>query len=373
MSNDNIESISAKLRRWADESEEERPAHGYPSIVARTELGMVYGTPRDEERKLFHHIADEIDREMDELRELVNPGGQPIGEAVREIATGEDKYPWGDSKYPLLKKALDRYYLPRPLFEDGEPVQFGDTFVRDYGKDGTVSSLTYTKGNSDYVNVNGYKRHDFDHRLKRPKPQVLDADGVECHNGETVYQIDKVAGTSDNPLVIDKVTHDGTLWWKGGGCAPARLFTHRKPTVLDADSVPIEVGDTVYILPGEHCDKLPIKGFAAGDKCVVGNILNLNYGTKRGSILARSEKGVIGYPAPEQVTHREPDSQERIDDDAMKSSSEYWECVGCGCGDCPARIDGDSPDVRYGCNGNCTKAQMLDLLRRQRRLDGVEQ
>lgn len=353
---DNTESISAKLRRWADESEDERPAHGYPTIVARTELGMVYGTPRDEERKLFRRIADEIDREMDELRELVKPGGQPIGEAVREIATGEDKYPCGDSKYPLLKKALDRYYLPRPLFEDGEPVQFGDTFVRDYGKDGTVSSLTYTKGNSDYVNINGYERHDFDHRLKRPKPQVLDADGVECHNGETVYLIDKVTGTSDNPLVIDKVTHDGTLWLKGGGCAPARLFTHRKQTVLDADGVPIEVGDAVWLVPGEHCDVYPLNDYVAGAKYTVEENKSTCH-RAGGRICISGGKLGNGYPMPEQVTHREPDTQERIDGDATIAPG--WYCAKYGI------------ELSSGADFAETYIKMTKhLLRRQRELDG---
>lgn len=116
----NAESISAKLRRWADESESADFVTCHPMTRALDECGLIDSLGGYvQERELFRRIADEIDREIDELRELVNPGGQPIGESIREIATGEDKYPWGDSKYPLLKRALDRYYLPRPLFEDG--------------------------------------------------------------------------------------------------------------------------------------------------------------------------------------------------------------------------------------------------------------
>lgn len=174
-------------------------------------------------RDLLAYIADEMDREMDELRELVNPGGQPIGEAVREIATGEDKYPWGDSKYPLLKEALDRYYLPRPLFEDGEPVQFGDRFVRDFGRDAKIDSLSYTKGNSDYVNINGYERHDFAHRLKRPNPQVLDADGVQIEVGDVLYRT-----TDDMKAVVAKLEKGYFVDDEGAGFNPS-YFTHREP------------------------------------------------------------------------------------------------------------------------------------------------
>lgn len=288
------EPISDKLRKIADMSEVGAPYR--PSFMLAAEMGISSPHSLSAERELFRRIADEIDREMDELRELVNPGGQPIGEAVREIATGEDKYPWGDSKYPLLKKAIDRYYLPRPLFEDGEPVQFGDTFVRDYGKDGTVSSLTYTKGNSDYVNVNGYERHDFDHRLKRPKPQVLDADGV-----------------------------------------------------------PIEVGDAVWILKdSEHAKWTVIEPYNRYDGIQTVYV---------------ESRGIKGHACPENLTHREPDSQERIDRDALKSYYEYWGCDGV-CSRCPARIDDEKPHDRYDTSPSCTSAMTIDLLRRQRELDG---
>lgn len=231
MSNGKTESTSDKLRRWADESEDERPAHGYPSIVARTELGMVYGTPRDEERKLFRHIADEIDREKREVTErYARQSWMNPADAIAKLATGEIE--WDE-----LQQAIDRYYLPRPLFEDGEPVQFGDTFVRDYGKDGTVSSLTYTKGNSDYVNVNGYERHDFDHRLKRPKQQVLDAEGVPIEVGDTVWSVETGAryivekmGSNGRYECHDMLVRDanGTIFRSMG-----RLYTHREPDSLE--------------------------------------------------------------------------------------------------------------------------------------------
>lgn len=63
------------------------------------------------------------------------------------------------------------------------------------------------------------------------------------------------------------------------------------------------------------------------------------------------------------------DTQERIDADALKDAVEYWRCDGILCSSCPAKIDRKMPDERFGVN-TCITAQKLDLLRRQRELDG---
>lgn len=124
MSNDNTESISAKLRRWADESESDNRQHFYPTFNACDDLGIK--VPDDDfvsERELFRRIADEIDREKREIAERyacqswMNPA-----DAIAKLATGEIE--WAE-----LQQAIDRYYLPRPLFEDGEPVPDGCVVV----------------------------------------------------------------------------------------------------------------------------------------------------------------------------------------------------------------------------------------------------
>lgn len=65
-----------------------------------------------------------------------------------------------------------------------------------------------------------------------------------------------------------------------------------------------------------------------------------------------------------------PDTQERIDGDSQKTADAYWGCIDVSCEDCPAKIDDKRPWERCYAN-NCVQAQMLDLLRRQRRLDEV--
>lgn len=300
MSNDNTESISDKLRRWADTRK-----HSLPFEAALREFEIKETLGWNDLREVFRKIADEIDREKREITELyarqswMNPA-----DAIAKLATGE-------IEWPELKAAIDRYYLPRPLFDDGEPAQFGDMFVRDFGRDAKIDSLSYTKGNSDYVNVNGYERHDFAHWLKRPKPQVLDADGV-----------------------------------------------------------PIVVGDKVWLLPGKHCETFPLYGYKDGVEYTVTENESASY-KESGRICITGGDCIYGYPMPEQVTHRKPDTQERIDEDALKNSFKYWGCMGIVCNDCPSLVDGKKPRERYGVNW-CSDAMLFDLLRRQRELDGMD-
>lgn len=287
MIDEKMETISAKLRRWADEGEKR---DNFASSLAV----MYYGTGEPEDvcadTDAFRRIADDIEREKREITELyarkswMNPAV-----VIAKLAKGEIE--WAE-----LQQAIERYYLPRPLFDDGEPAQFGDRFQAEVGKPATLSSLTYTKGHSDYFNVNGWERHDFAHRLKRPKPQVLDADGV-----------------------------------------------------------PIVVGDKVWMLPGEHCETYPLKGYKAGIEYTVRENESASH-KENGRICITGGDFGCGYPMPEQVTHREPDTQERIDDDATMPPRAYY----------AKRI---GHDVGLKDDEEVWTAVTAHLLRRQRELD----
>ena len=87
-----------------------------------------------------------------------------------------------------LADEIERYYIPRPRYEDGRPVQFKNEFVDHNGHNQTLSSLTYTKGSHDYVSLNGWTKQRLDEPVKRPEPKVLDADGVEIKVGDTVWK-----------------------------------------------------------------------------------------------------------------------------------------------------------------------------------------
>lgn len=241
-------------------------------------------------RSVFRAITDEIDREKDELRgQFANPKYMNIEDVVREIALGVDDH-------GSTKAAIERWYIPRPLFEDGKPVQFGDPFRRHAKKtNDAVSSITYTFGDRLYARINDDGRLAATDRIRRPMPKVLDADGVPIELGDTVYP-------------------------------NYGAYANRKATVLDV----IEQDDVIVSI--------------------------INGGSERFN--------------GKYLTHREPDTQERIDRDAVKLYMDYWECGHVECRDCPAVIDGKTPCARYGNASDCADAQRLDLLRRQRELDG---
>lgn len=284
---DKTESISAKMRCWADESVSDSRRYLFPTMNACKDLGIDdHMTGCTSERILFRRFADEIDKELSEAKEAYLGDefarfAEVIGKPMLEDETIED---W-----------LGRYYLPRPLFEDGEPVQIGDRYLMMNGTPDIASSFAYTKGDADYVRINGH-RMELHERVKRPKQPVLDADGV-----------------------------------------------------------PIEVGDAVWILKdSEHAKWTVIEPYDRYDGIQTVYV---------------ESRGIKGHACPENLTHREPDSQERIDRDAMKGEYEYWGCTGSECHNCPALVDGKKPNQRYGILW-CGCAMRLDLLRRQRELDG---
>lgn len=299
MSNDNIEPISAKLRRWADESYE---SGMYPTERSEIELRVDGVGQTKAECELFRHIADEIDREKREITErYTRQSWMNPADAIAKLATGEIE--WAE-----LRQAIDRYYLPRPLFEDGEPVYIGaEIDDRKRGKL-EVSRICYTDGGFYFNNSRGSNGR----KMK----------GITYKHGERVGR--------------------------------------PKQQVLDADGVPIEVGDVVWTnnIPKGH------------DKRTV---LLLKPFSEMGTTDEPSTHAVLfeggGWMGNLRVTHREPDTQERIDADALKDMYEYWGCTGIGCNKCPALVDGKNPRHRYGVDW-CYEAITLDLLRRQRELDG---
>lgn len=82
---------------------------------------------------------------------------------------------------------IEHYYLPRPRFEDGEPVQFGDAM--DWADN--VEAITfYDTGAFDINDGNcGVAEYGGDSFVGRPQLKVLDADGAPIKVGDTVYPL----------------------------------------------------------------------------------------------------------------------------------------------------------------------------------------
>lgn len=109
---------------------------------------------------------------------------------------------WGDLFNPIevfnasfrvlfdkLADEIERYYIPRPRFEDGEPVHFGDALERRVGLPTSVVGIAVHNDGSyalsdNEENTTYYTDGDL---IKRPYPKVMDADGVVINEGETVW------------------------------------------------------------------------------------------------------------------------------------------------------------------------------------------
>lgn len=134
---------------------------------------------------------------------------------------------------------------------------------------------------------------------------------------------------------------DGTSWMGG-----MDSFTRTEPPkpLLDRDGVPIEVGDTVYLVnldfPMEVHDIHDGPGSYHTVECI-------------------TEPGhTVGYD-PGRLTHEAPDSWERLEEDAGKGACDYFGSEYCECGGCPHEMDPD-----------CNVVVAMDIVRRAKALAG---
>ncbi len=144
--------------------------------------------------------------------------------------------------FAKMSDEIERYYIPRPRFEDGEPVQFGDEAqVRD--DLGEVCKMVFNEGGCEEVMIGFEYDSSASHYMvvdgefvKRPAPKVLDADGVSICEGDAVW--DKETGERLTVVSPWSYTKDGTVvTCKDGG--PGELhykpeeLTHREPDSLE--------------------------------------------------------------------------------------------------------------------------------------------
>lgn len=95
-----------------------------------------------------------------------------------------------DTGKRVLTERERRILAMWPRFEDGEPVWFGDAVEAHHGGAITIEAIEFSRGK---VCVKDAEDGDWDtsmyamRPLKRPSPEVLDADGVEIKVGDTVW------------------------------------------------------------------------------------------------------------------------------------------------------------------------------------------
>lgn len=184
---------------------------------------------------------------VERLRDLQNDDCAYVNQCGLARAVGVEhcitKHDYGcnaclNETIQAIADTIEREYLPRPRFEDGEPVQFGDKFE----SAGTVGTVDYIlKGNVEGCVIgrkedSGCVTYPNGKRVKRPEPEVLDADGVPIHKGDTVYDIASgyemvVMGVHPYKCDGEQVEFDGdegdiSRWFSG--CH----FTHKQPDSL---------------------------------------------------------------------------------------------------------------------------------------------
>ena len=151
------------------------------------------------------------------------------------------------NRVPAISEAIadeiEKYYIPRPRFEDGEPVQTSD--MEEIG--GLATCRVYTDGSwvfdpdkyEDERNPKPWdeqqgRQCDF---IKRPEPKVLDADGVPCKKGETVWKLadsTKLEIIDIHPteprITVRQLDTDKDV---SGGWFLAEEYSHREPDSLE--------------------------------------------------------------------------------------------------------------------------------------------
>ena len=174
------------------------------------------------------------------------------GRVMHELGFDEDMADRDEVERRLLARLMPEG-MEWPMV-DGEPVVIGERLVG-YGSDDDGYEVVGVRPTCGWVLVKS-----CDHIHRDGGPVILEWDASKCHR-------------------------------------PA-------PKVPDADGVEIRVGDTVYLLPGDWCDKFPLLRCHEWDAM---KVLRLRPNHNTGRIECGTSPGsVVCYPYPSQLTHRAP-------------------------------------------------------------------
>ena len=292
---------------------------GLDAVRSEWSSCVPYDKHEQRRQRLLGHIAEcetALRRRNERIKEL--------GHRVSDLETENAE---------LRRKAMPEDY-EWPRYEDGKPVRFGDElpeFSNTIYKD--VKQIKFRSNGCVVIdNAGGSAERELvlwnNERVKRPAPKVLDADGVEIRVGDTVW-----ATNGHGPFEVTRTVYADRLRVicddeeNGHLNAYPEMLTHERP-VLDADGVPIKVGDTVYFTDGRE------------QEC--NTVVYAEYDYKDEPYVQLGRLNDVGYPTytncscidPSQLTHTKPeppDSWERLEEDANKNPFDYCKDVGHTC------------------------------------------
>lgn len=179
-------------------------------------------------------------------------------------------------------------------------------------------------------------------------------DGELMKLGDMIYLPSRKRAYRVNGIYFDNINN-----YCATDCGYAYIFSSSKPVlrppVLDKDGKEIKVGDTVW----QEVDGTKLRVIYFGHK---------EDGERMVGVERISGPTDWAECRSLSLTHTPPDSWEKLREDARKS--DYWGCKNYTCEECPALIDGLSPDDRYDA-ANCFIAAQMNILARAEKLAGV--
>ena len=231
------------IARTVEDEECASDAITWLRMKAGTEEAPNYGT---EMANALEAVANKIDAEIEVARMDARNISFWAGLDAR-IALFD--YP--RRKNETFDEWIERCFIQRPLDENGEPVQFGDSDIdwdEPSGHPGTAqweATAVDCRGRllaTAFSGIVAVAKTDEHGRVKRLAPEVLGADGKPIVEGETVYPID--GDWIGDPLEVSGIDRDGSVRvslpeGKGWTCYLAKYLDHTPPDTqarIDADA-----------------------------------------------------------------------------------------------------------------------------------------
>lgn len=147
--------------------------------------------------------------------------------------------PWMNT---IFKGQVAKRHAPKVLDADGVEIGIGDKL---YDTETGCARIVRAINASGTVEFEGYEDRGWFTNFLTHRAPVLAADGEPLEVGQTVWHV-----ATGVEYTVRDVTSDGAHLSKGdrpGGYCRAKYLTHQRP-VLDADGVPIKVGDMVWYM-----------------------------------------------------------------------------------------------------------------------------
>ena len=205
----------------------------------------------------------------------------------------------------LRKRAMPEG-MEWPKYDTGEMVDFGDEVDRGDGVGASVDKVSFYGDQWRLYDRYGCEINEDmmgpGERVKRPAPNVLDADGVEIRVGDVLYR------KSDGQMVKVVEVYEKTFTDADDCVRPGEGYTHRAPAFA-ADGRPLRKGETVWSTKGGSYHLTSVHD---------GKVFARHVGGSFGAEVESAGGNGLYQLRSDQLTHTEPehDTWERIERDA---------------------------------------------------------